>query len=541
MGACDHSDEPAGGSQQMLVSNGAEELGIGSLGERMGDCIVEPVLGLDNGSGASPRDGYGLILQSVSEEHCCLDSGHRLGPLEDEDLNAVDGCQKPDDGDPITQGTGDFDSGHADVGPELGNMSGIKVGLNRICFDETQCRSELSPCGSNQTGCSSEWVEPLSNADCGSGTLPRGGANFVPQSISEDHCCSDSEGGLGPLQIEGRHTMDGFSAPSDGATNLEVTANFDDGYADASHESGNVSSIEIGVSKIYFDETQCKNEMIPCPGNRIYHSGEHNLPSKLQDVGCLTAENESDSTVGGDNPSVETLVEVFPNMTFIGDAVDDGYSKSTPISNGLLRNCSAAVNFTHSFGGSVHVEKQSEGNGRTDDDIVKIDFPDASSSSLRRSSRTRKCLQKVQGGKHPTKCSKKASNLSHCGTIDLLSKATRKKRSCLSRSLCPSGWGLPWNLSKYFDCSNEGASNQVLDKVLKRGKAGQRNKKKKMLKVVTFGKKVEQKNKGSCLLRLLMLKLLVDLAMRVISLNCAYTWRRLQGNLLVLSFIAQCI
>ena len=66
-----------------------------------------------------------------------------------------------------------------------------------------------------------------------------------------------------------------------------------------------------------------------------------------------------------------------------------------------------------------------------------------------------------------------------------------------------------------------------MDKVSKRGKAGQRNKKKKMLKVVTFEKKVEQKNKGSCLLRLLMLKLLVDLAMRVISLNCACTWRRL--------------
>lgn len=514
MGTCGHYDEPACGSPQMLVSNGAQELGIGSLGGQLGRCIVEPMLSLDNGSGASPTDGYGLVLRSVSEEHCCLDSGHRLGPLADEESNAVDGCQKPDAGDKVTQGTGDLDCGDDDVSPDLGNVSSIKIGLSRMCFDETQCRSEMSPCRSNQMGCSIEWVEPLSNAKSGSRALPRGRADFVPKSISEGHSCSGSEDGLGRLQAEDRHTMDGCSVPADGDTDLEVTADFDHNHGDVSHESGNVSSIEIGLSKIYFDVTQCKGEMIPCPSNQIDHSGEHEVPSKLQHVGRSTAGNESDSTVGGDKPSIETLVEVFPNMKFIEAAVDDGYSESTRISNGLLLNRSAAVNFTYSFGGSDHVEKQAEGNRRTDDDMCKIDFLDASSSSLRRSSRTRKCAQKIQGGKHPTKCSKKASNLSHCGTIDLLSKATRKKRSCLSRSLCPSGWGLSGNLSKYFDGSNGATGNQVLDKVSKRGKVGQRSKKKQMLKVVassqisegiqgvpcrpirlkvTFGKKVEQK------------------------------------------------
>ncbi|GAB2289810.1 hypothetical protein Dimus_024115 [Dionaea muscipula] len=84
------------------------------------------------------------------------------------------------------------------------------------------------------------------------------------------------------------------------------------------------------------------------------------------------------------------------------------------------------------------------------------------STSLRRSSRANKYVQKAGKNVAVRKCSTKPSNTPYSdGVVDLFLKIPRRKRSCSRKSIHSSGWGLPMKLSQYFehDC---GATKQEI-------------------------------------------------------------------------------
>ncbi|KAH9624060.1 hypothetical protein KSS87_001821 [Heliosperma pusillum] len=326
-------------------------------------------------------------------------------------------------------------------------------------------------------------VEPLSTLDISSEASHSGKGSTVQSSIEND----------GYLKNEVR-TLEGddgdFTVVSDvsavrNSEEIDGRADSATGCVDDASERGNELGVECGLSRMCFDEIECDDKI---------------------DIGQCESDTELHHTKGMGGYQEPSNTD-HAGLVYDASAV----SLIMPDKSGskiVVANC-GVDHVVESFN---HVNIDVAGGARMEDGGNELQCLN-SFLSLRRSSRSRKTVQKVQREKNAIKVSKKASKITLSQTIDLFSEATRKKRSSLSRSICSSGWGLSGRFSKYFERSMELSAKQVLDECKPEMKTGRRSRKKNSSKVsasshladerqtlpcrpirlkVTFGKKEER-------------------------------------------------
>ncbi|XP_074280193.1 uncharacterized protein LOC141605369 [Silene latifolia] len=298
-------------------------------------------------------------------------------------------------------------------------------------------------------------VEPLSSLDISSQASQSGKGSDFQSSIENDGYLKNDvrtlEGDDGDFTVASVRNSEEIGGRADLAT----------GCVDDATERGNELGIECGLSRMCFDEIECddKIEIGQCESDSGYQE-----PSKTNHDG-LVYDASAMSLIMPDKSGPEIVV--------------------------------AACSVDHVVESFNHENNDVAGSARNDDCENELKCLN-SFLSLRRSSRSRKTVQKVQREKNAIKVSKRSSKITLSQTIDLFSEATRKKRSSLSRSICSSGWGLSGSFAKYFERSMEASAKQVLEEGKPEMKAGRRSRKKNSSKVAPSSHLAEERPTLPC-------------------------------------------
>lgn len=451
MGPCELSAEPACPSPRVFVADGVEEVLDDGFGESLIERAVEPFSSLEISSPTPDRGGDDAVVQVAAQQHSLSDLCGGVGKMGMEDGNATYDCSVLAAKNSETP-TERADSKCVDGSEELVcDVLGERVQeLNLLPLSGLDI-SLQAPIDEKNSVLLTSYKEGFGDLNHSSGTLECRVGNL------SDFCpavaCTDTDY---------EHIIDMHDVECE--------------HADNNSELGNAASVNCCLNKIYLDGGQCETEMNPCLSNPTL---DGQVPSGMQhNVGSPSGSGAhylSDTNVGCDHSIGGSLVEAICSGT-----MDNGSLKSLVMPD--------TFNLTGNTG------KDSAG---IDDDGCELKCPDAFSLPLRRSSRSRKSVQQVQRGKDAKTCTKKASKVSPRGTIDLLSMATRKKRSTLSRSICLSGWGMSEKLSKHFQWRNEVSIDLMMDQRSRKNRAGHKSRKKNML-VVTNSQFSEGRQEVSC-------------------------------------------
>ncbi|KAK9748897.1 hypothetical protein RND81_02G088800 [Saponaria officinalis] len=254
--------------------------------------------------------------------------------------------------------------------------------------------------------------------------------------------------------------------------------------ADNASERADVSGIECVLNRMSFDETS-ESDL-----DHIKVTGKYEEPSEMQEF----ADDAHTGSVAQHVPesNLNCLNHFAEGQETVLDSKHDGPVMSLIMSNKSVSEITvAAFDADHIVKNFNHDENVVNGSARTEGDMCELKCLH-SPLSLRRSSRSRKTVQKVQKEKNAIQVSKKASKLSLSQTIDLFSVVTRRRRSCLNRSVCSSGWDLSGSFFQFFERSKEVSAKQVLDDGKSKMKAGQRSRKRSKNKVVASSQLVDE-------------------------------------------------
>ncbi|GAB4862111.1 hypothetical protein Ancab_037363 [Ancistrocladus abbreviatus] len=497
---CGHStsvDEPMTISQQLLIPEAPEEMPANSSAEGCPPWVIEPISNLAVGFRAF-WDSKESIEQSVSGQDYCLEknnaSNFQDGATGIDDCPRTDlhdratcfNVETEDESEVATSGSGHLNCefGGA-ILPELEDVSGLERGVNKIHLIEVECNSDSNKChldseaslnnipscgvdtlrNSSGDGQMTSEVLVVSHASCGS--APDNGSNCAGSSVNT----LVERDVKSVVQKNNSHSI------------------HDKLYSQVLHpQLGRVclnSAFTDGSCS--YSEQQCKKrdpECYYCPfieKDLEYFEQKCNVSSSIQFGSCQPilslgeiAIQEESLTVAHEHvvgksikqsiplqpsPAARTVDDkhlVVPNASLLKGVAD----KTAPISDVFCL---------------VHDEKV---------DPAKIgDACEAKplgiqSSSLRRSSRAKKYAQKTEKTRSSRKGIKKVINMPRVGgNIDLLLKAGRRKRSCLSKPVRSSGWGLLTNLTKYFEQTNAVTEKDTLNQRLRKVKGSQRSRK----------------------------------------------------------------
>ncbi|KAL9245134.1 hypothetical protein vseg_018819 [Gypsophila vaccaria] len=363
-------------------------------------------------------------------------------------------------------------------------------------------RSEATLCNSLGEGLQELVVEPMSSLDISSHASQSGKDSAGKSSCEGDgnlddeiHTLKDDDG---DVTDKCQSALDGLRGDVMDGSAVIAERKFEQirlsrpdlttGCANSGIERGDVSGVECVLNRMSFDEA-CELD-----SDHTEDMGKDLEPSEmLEDADGHTvsmAQHVPESNLSCVNHFSESLMEA------VSDAIHDG-----PVTSLIMPDKSITVttvaaiaadhnhHIVESFG---HEENIKIGSVRIEGDLCEFkSLP--SPLSLRRSSRSRKTVQKLQRGKNATQVSKKASKLSLSQTVDLFSVATRKKRSCLNRSVCSSGWDFSGSFFKFFEQSNEVTANQASDDGKSKMKARQRSRKRNKNKVVASSPLADEK------------------------------------------------
>ncbi|XP_021841738.1 histone-lysine N-methyltransferase ASHH2 isoform X2 [Spinacia oleracea] len=456
MGPCEQSAEPACVSPRMFFADGVEELVDNVLGERLMECSVEPLSSFNISSPMADRGGDDSVVQFIDQQHCFSDPCGGLGELGMEDGNTTYNCPVPV-------------ANNSETSIERADLE-CAYGTEDICDVVGERLDELI-------------LEPLSGLDISLHASKEEQGSVLEFSSEEGFCELDHISGT----LEGRDETAKDFCQSTTCTDTDFEPVIDRHdvqceHADNNSELGSASSIKCCLNNICNDGGQCEHEMNSCLSNLTVDGRFLSVTQQVAGSPSGSATPYMSATKAGCGSSVPGS---FAEAVCTG-TVDNGTSKSLVVPDTFRTDDSdASPNFTRAIENFNHAGYTEKDNAGTEVDTCELKCLQTSSLPLRRSSRSRKSVQKVPRVKNATMCTKKATKV--CQTPDLLSEATRKKRSSLSRSICSSDWGKLKNLSKYFQefqQSNEISVNLMIDQRSSKKKAGQRNRKKNMLNVI---------------------------------------------------------
>lgn len=461
MGHCELSSEPACTSPRLFVADETEALVDNAVSEGLVERAMEPLACLDISSPASDVGEH----DSVAQLHCCSDMGGGLGTPRVEDGNTMYDCPVP--------------------------SVCVKNSESSIEKDDLLCADgpEELVCGALGERLQELVVVPCSGSNSSSQT-PTVEKDMVLVSRSEEGFRNLESSSGNPDSKDGNvRNLCSSTAHTDSDNGLVIERH------DVNLELGNAPSLECRLNRICLDERECESEIRLCCTNLTV---DGQVPSEIEEVVVApsgsVAQSMSDTIAGCGNPIGGSLVEVVCTET-----LNNGPSESLEMENTIKSSiCVADPQFTCAVKSFDNACNTGNNNAGTDGDMCELKCPDTCLLPLRRSSRSRKSVQQVENGQNTTKFTKKTSRVSLHRTIDLLSEATRKKRSSLSRSICSAGWGVSENLSRYFKGSNMVNVNQVIDQRSRKKKEGQRSRKKNKLKEIASSESPEVRPEVPC-------------------------------------------
>ncbi|GMH22312.1 hypothetical protein Nepgr_024155 [Nepenthes gracilis] len=424
--------EPLSGSKQLLTAEAGQGLVGNAEGQGRGPWLIEHVSSLDVGSRGF-QHGKEPVEHSVSEQQCCLELNNALSNYNIEgEATSFGVCScvgTPAKSEVATGERGGF-NGELENNILLEEVSGIERRVISICLSESSDKNESNAYHLDPEGASLKNV--LSFGKFGLKDSSRNG-----QMTSEVPLITCAAGNPAP-EDESNYTqrqMEAMVQKSDATCGSQVVLDGQVLRSFPGHMWLDLASTIDNCTQQYTNDSGCE-------------------------YGVLTEEDFKNFEQNCDVSNSNIISKTVPLQPCSPTrAVDDRhlFVPDISMSDGLLVAAKSVV-----ADAPCHVCNEG------DDYTIIGDDSEAKSSgiqsSLRRSSRSKRCVQKAEGRKYVRKCSKKAFNMSLLdGVSDVLLKA-RRKRSCISKSAHSSGWGSMMNLLKYFEQTDGVAVTKVLNK-----------------------------------------------------------------------------
>ncbi|GAB2270411.1 hypothetical protein Dimus_005312 [Dionaea muscipula] len=466
MGSCEDRslvDEPSSSSGLLSI----EEAGKGIIGDKLGgECLV-PCLGV--ASEHFMDGGSRSVEQSAAEQASCVKVHNKIGGSIDERTmtccdNAMASCLETGAEAAAVHVRDIGLGGEVEDGILPVQVPDIECRASRMCLSDSECeRVNNSILLGSEEASRKKLVcharVGLKNSSGGgqmcSESLHLYTASSVPSvdmSVKRDaEVMEEKSGGL-ETELCSKVLHLSVSQMGVDFTSLCASQGFQSSRCKETDAESAIGHFVKNVKNFspYHDGT----EVAPCEG--IFDVGKKSLQ-----VGSSTVDHDLDAM-----KSIKETTALQPNVSIFNDSL--GAANTVSVDDIPCR-----------------VHKSGKDSARLGN-ASEVKFPGNQPSSLRRSSRANKYVQKTEEKVASRKLSIKPSNISYPdGPIDLFLKTARRKRSFSRKSTRSSDWGLMKNLSQYFVQSCDATMQEILNHKTRKLKGNQKNRKQRTFQALT--------------------------------------------------------